>query len=191
MAATSAPDGPRVVLPAASPSPLSSKFATVSSVASATPAGQSLVATLNKARASDLSPAASCSRPKYTWASQTRSACVFSPLADIAMSPTCAGIEAPVTTFEQGARPFPAIDLRGIRPEFLQVVLAGTHARDMEPDHTERVGRGEANRRSKIVGRSLGPAGIELRASTVAIGETQIRCEWPRSNPQSPGSSSL
>jgi len=31
----------RVVLPAASPSPLSSKFATVSSVASATPAGQS------------------------------------------------------------------------------------------------------------------------------------------------------
>ncbi len=83
------------------------------------------------------------------------------------MSPTCAGVEAP-------ARPFPAIDLRGIRPELLQVVLAGTHARDMEPDHAERVGRGEANRRGEILGRGLGLAGIELRASAVAIGETQI-----------------
>ena len=44
----------------------------------------------------------------------------------------------------------------------------------MEPDHAERVGRGEANRRSEIVDRSLGLAGIELRASTIAIGKTQI-----------------
>src|SRR5205809_2727739 len=83
-------------------SAFNSSFATVRSVASATPNGQSSTAVWKSFRAASLSPAASCNSPRYTWASHTRSRCGLSPWADWAMSPSFSWVIAPVRTSARG-----------------------------------------------------------------------------------------